>query len=603
VVGKYKAHYLLSTILLLASIFARSLEPKILQIAVDVVLQPPGMTEQQQQQGTAIDRLITPFLPENPATTVTYALLILALLYLLISLIRSSTLFVSSAVKHFATHKTIKKLRNQTFAHLQHVPLPFYNTISKGELMQRCTGDIDTIKDFIDQQIITFLRLTATFLFSLFLMFDIHPMYALYTVSLSPLIAYLSIVFFKKEKNIWKQHEAEADKLNSMVQENLHSIRIVSAFNNQAYEIEKFDRQNIRKREMGIKQSRLHATFWPLIDFFVNLQLMMAIIFGGYFVFIQEITVGELMGFYAYVSMIAYPMRQLGKVLSNMGMANVAMSRISEILSQPLETSLPENEKLTSLTGHITFDKVCFNYTPKEPQVLQQVSFHIEAGEKVAIVGQTGSGKTTLIKLLLGLYRPVSGQIRLDHVPLDQYPLPFIRKKIGLTFQSAFLFSTTIKNNISYAVNNPHISQIEQAAVTAGMADISSRFEKGMDTMVGEKGVSLSGGQKQRLALARTLLTEPDIVILDDTTSAVDRLTESKILSELNTSLKNKTVLMITHRMSVMEKAHRILLMKNGLCVAFDTFDAIQKRPEFIEMMQEKSAPKMELYPEISPLK
>lgn len=568
ILGKYRWYHTLSAILLLVSIIARAFEPKVLQVAVDGVIATFVGEHGQGLQGTNSD-IITRFfaylLPELTADNFGKILLLLGAIYMVISLIRGGFLFTSSAIKHHATQSTIYKLRNTTFDHIQFLPLKFFTTISKGELIQRCTGDIDTIKDFIDNQIIAFLRLSATFFFSFVMMYLIHPQYAWWSVCLAPFIFILSWVFFAKEKKVWKAHEEEADKLNTMVQENLNGIRVVAAFSNQQFEINRFKQQNIRKMHMGIQQAKLQATFWPLTDLLVNLQLVISVLIGGYFTIQGKISVGELLGFYSYISMVSYPMRQLGKVLSKMGMAIVAMGRISEILAYPLEsnegTYQPEH-----LSGKIEFKNVHFAYENQQT-VLSNFSLCIQSGEQVAIIGPSGAGKSTLIKLLLRFYEPSSGEILLDDVPLQHYDKAYLRRKIGAAFQKAFLFSTTINQNIAYAMDAWNEEGIDEAAKIARAYEMKLKFKHGFETMVGEKGVTLSGGQKQRVALARTVMVQPEIIILDDTTSAVDTVTEKAILKELDQSLEGKTALIIAHRIASIHKAQRIIVMDKGKIV------------------------------------
>lgn len=569
------------------SIIARSFEPKVLQLAVDGILVyfTEGVNDGVRDANDVVTRFFNYILPELKKENFTRILLLLGVFYMVISFFRGGFLFASSAIKHHATHSTIFKLRNRVFNHIQKLPLSFFAKISKGELIQRCTGDIDTIKDFIDQQIISFIRLSATFFFSFVMMYLIHPTYALYAICLAPLIFILSLVSFKREKKVWEAHEKEADKLNSMVQENLNGIRVVAAFSNQEFEKARFQAQNHRKMEKGIQQAKLQATFWPLTDLLVNLQLVIAVLVGGYFTLQSRITVGELMAFYSYISLVTYPMRQLGRVLSRMGMAIVAMGRISEILEEKREVDTgilaPDH-----LKGKITFKNVSFSYDQKH-QALDNISFTINAGEQLAIIGPSGAGKSTIIKLLLRFYEPDSGEILLDDVEIQKYDKSFLRAKIGAAFQKAFLFSTTIHNNIAYAAGDCEDLQIDDAAKVAKAFEMKSKFSEGFETMVGEKGVTLSGGQKQRVALARTVIVEPDVIILDDTTSAVDTITEKGILKELDGPLNGKTAIIIAHRIASIQKANSIIVMEEGKIVQKGTKESLKNAKGYYALVQE----------------
>lgn len=587
ILGKYKWYYIFSTVLLLVSIIARALEPKVLQVAVDNVISKyiSGTNLVESKNNDIVSRFFDYLLPKLNESNFGEILLLLGLIYMAISLLRSLFLFVSSAIKHHSTQSTIFRLRNTMFNHIQHLPLSFFSTISKGELMQRCTGDVDTIKDFIDQQIINFLRLSTTFIFSFIMMYFIHPTYAFYSVCLAPLIFVLSYYFFKKEIAVWEAHEKEADKLNSMVQENLNGIRVVAAFSNQEFEIQRFKKQNEAKMKMGVKQAKLQAYFWPLTDLICNIQIVISVIIGGYFTLQGAISVGELLGFNSYLGMVTMPMRHLGRILSRMGIALVAMERISEIIEKPLEEDLGEI-KSGNLSGKIEFKNVSFTYDGKQ-NVLEDVSFIIPSASQVAIIGESGSGKSTIIKLLLRFYEPTHGEILIDDIPIQKYNKSFLRAQIGSAFQKAFLFSSTIQQNINYTKMDAMEDEIDAAAAVAQAIEMKHKFNKGFNTLVGERGVTLSGGQKQRVALARTILANPTIIVLDDTTSAVDTITEKRILNELDNSLKGKTAIIIANRIASIQKASWIIVLDKGKVAQQGSQKDLLKNSDFYQSIQD----------------
>ena len=558
--GKNKWLYLSSTVFLLVSIFARSFEPKVLQMVVDHVVTPYFNTAAEISSDQLVSFLFQ-LVAKDGSVDFGVGLLLFGAFYVVISIIRGGSLFIAMVFKHKATQDTIKKLRDKLFLKIQKLPLSFLQKFSKGELIQRSTGDIDTVKDFIDQQITAFLRLISMFVFAFVLMFSMNATYAIYCVFLAPVIFVVSYMYFVREKKVWEAHELEADKLNDLVQENLNGIRTITAFTNQAFEIRKFKRQNLRKMKMGMKQTRLQAFYKPLIELLVNIQLIIAISAGGYFVINGTITLGVLLGFYAYISSVTYPLKHLGKVLSNMGMAMVAITRIQEVLEHPDEsdegTYIPE-----TLKGHLKFEDVSFSYDGKQT-VLHAISFEIQPGEKVAFIGPTGAGKSTIIKLLLRFYEPTKGTIYLDGIPLTAYPKSYLRREIGVAFQRAFLFSTTIKDNMVYGTNSFNYDEIDDVAKQADMINFKHKFPQGFDTLVGEKGVTLSGGQKQRVSLARTFFMNAKIAVLDDTTSAVDNHTEKNILKTIST-LTDKTTLIIAHRIASIRKADRIIVLDKG---------------------------------------
>ncbi|MGF1636568.1 MAG: ABC transporter ATP-binding protein [Cyclobacteriaceae bacterium] len=564
ILGGYKFWYVFSAVLLLVSIVARALEPKILQIAVDYVL--IGIEDRAASDalsGDFITNNMMGLLPETQNGKVGAALLALGFLYMIIAIVRSIFLFSSVTLKDSITERSIKRLRDNVFKHIQYLPLEFFSGISRGELIQRCTGDIDTIKRFIHQQVVAVLRLSGTFLFSFAMMWSMDWLQATLSIILSPLILYLGFRFFNEERKIWRLHEIEADKLNNMVQENLNGIRVVTAFSNQENEIDRFHRQNQRKMNMGLRQANLHAIYWPLTDFLVHLQLIISVLTGGYFVIQGRISVGELLGFYTYIGMVTYPMRQLGKVLSQMGMAVVATSRISEIMEYK-----PEMDEGTyiadDILGDIEFRNVSFTYPNEKKPALQHISFRLKAGQQLGITGSSGAGKSTIIKLLLRLYEPTEGVILLDGKDIKSYPKAYLRATMGVAMQKAFLFSRTLEQNIAYVHPQSTQYEIDEAARISEAYEMKLKFPDGFKTLVGEKGVTLSGGQKQRVVLARTLIKWPGVVIIDDATSAIDTVTEHKILKSLQSVLDNRTSIIISHRVASLKKSDIVLVMQEG---------------------------------------
>lgn len=561
-----KWQFLFSALLMIVSIFVRMLEPKVFQVAVDYVvpLFKNLSTEEQKKTDWFIDFLLS-FLDLFTTQSVVFLLVLLAGMYLLISLIRTSFTFIAQAINAHATEKSVEKLRNTFFAHIQKLPMDYFPKVSTGELIQRSTGDIETIRKFVGTQTIEVLRLVAIFVFSFMWIFVGNPTYGLVSIAVVPLIAFSAYFFFKKEQNIWQEHEDEADKLNAITQENISGIRVVQAFAREEQEKQKFDNQSLKKLGVALRHAKLHTIYWPLSDFLVHFQIIVSILFGGWLTVNGQITTGELVSFYTYILMVAWPLRQAGQLVSQMGMALVAMDRITEIMNAP-EEDYEQGSKTSSFKlEKIEFRNVWFKYSDNEDFVLKGTSFTIEPNEVVAILGPTGSGKSTVIKLLLRLYEPQKGEILLNDVPLNEYSKTLLRQKVGVALQSAFLFSDTVQNNIAYAHRTASELDVKNVARISGLGEIEQMFSQGYQTMVGEKGVSLSGGQKQRVSLARTLLQNPDILVLDDVTSAVDNATETEILENLKDKILRKTTLIITHRITTVPHTDKIIVMENGM--------------------------------------
>ncbi|HRK28715.1 MAG TPA: ABC transporter ATP-binding protein [Chitinophagales bacterium] len=566
----WKPYYLLSAVLLVVATFFRMLEPKVLQITIDGIIfwyQHNGLEDIKITDTLA--RWLYNLLPTPQPDNLNQLLWWAAIMYLSIALIRSAGTFISSAITAYSTEKATKRLRDNLFAYLQKLPLSFHVTATTGELIQRCTGDVDTVKRFIGTQVVDVVLLSAIFIFSFVMMFSIHAAYAIIAICLTPLIFIQSYLFFKRESKIWEEHEAEQDKLTSIVEENLGGIRVVKAFAQETAENQKFENQNQAKLSIGLRHVQLHANFWPLSDFLYHLQVVVSILAGGFYVLNNALTIGELSAFYSYIVMVGWPVRNIGRVISQLSMSLVAVERIATITDAPAEEYTGITG--TKVQGNIAFKNVWFKYPGSDEYVLKDVSFKVQSGQKIALMGPTGSGKSTIIALLSRFYEPDKGEILLDNVPLTQYNKQFLRSRIGVVLQKPFLFSTTIKRNIAYTNLHTPEEKLIEASTAASIHDIIHIFPQGYDTMVGEKGVSLSGGQKQRVTLARTLLETPDILVLDDATSAVDTETEYDIQQALERYIEQKTVFIIAHRVTAVQHTDKILVMQKGEVAHFDS--------------------------------
>ncbi len=588
VLDRWFNYYLLSAFLLVIGIALTSLEPKILQIAVDYVRSVLGEEKERPSQDF-ISELFYHLLSQLPSDHIGWILASLGSLYLLIALARGSFLLVSSALNANSTEKAMKSLRDTMFMHLQKLPLSYFVQTSKGELIQRATGDMDTVKNFAQNQIVEVIRLTAIFLFAFSMMAIVYWPYAIISVALVPLITWGGFIFFKKERIVWEEHEEEADRLNKCVQENLNGIRLVMASSSEDYEIQKFEEQNQRKLKVGLKHAWLHTHFWPFSEFLVLLQISLSIVAGGYFALQGKITLGELLSFFTYVGMVSWPLRQVGRILSQMGMATVAIERIFQVLSVRQEDYEPQGiSQPKPLRGDIVFDHVYFKYQPHtEKHVLQGISFRIKAGETVAFVGPAGSGKSTIINLLTRFYDPDAGTIYVDGQSTLMYDKPFLRDRIGLVLQKAFLFSASIRDNIAYAAPDADEKAILAAAEMAQAHMLENILAHGFNTVVGEKGVTLSGGQKQRVALARTILSHPDILILDDVTSAVDTETERIIFEKLTEEIRQKTTIIISHRITSIQHADRIFVLEKGRIVQEGNHRELMHQPGYYQQIHQ----------------
>ena len=601
VLDKWKPWYLTAGLLLAFSSIVRMLEPKIVQIAIDGVVKFYDTTLTN-HQGDFIVQFFYQLLPDIEANNLSWILFCIGLLLIAIVVLKATTWFIANVIVADSTEKAIKNFRDKLFAHIQQLSLSQMSKIPTGEMIQRCTGDIGTIQKFIGTQISELIRLAAIAIGAFGMMWMVHPTYALISVSLFLPIILTSYFFFKKEQSVWEEHENEQDKLTAIIQENLSGIRVVQAFAEEKNETSRFNAQNKAKRTIGVRHVDLHMLFWPFSDWLVNIQIALALMAGGYYSLLGEITVGEYASFFTYAIMVTWPMRNLGRIVSQLGMAGVAMERITQILNAETEQYGTSDQQLSEQLGTITFKNVWFAYPSAEKKnkgkwALENVSFHIDTGEKLAIMGSTGAGKSTIIALLLRFYEPDDGEILLNGKPLQDYDKAFLRKQFGVVLQKPFLFSTSIQANIAYARNNVEgemqlarqsavsAEEFEQAAKDACVSDFIGKMSDGYDTLVGEKGVTLSGGQKQRVALARTLLSNPSILVLDDATSAVDTETEFRMQQALNRRMKNKTTLIIAHRLTSVQHADKILVLENGKVLEFGTHQQLLDQQKFYKQI------------------
>jgi ATP-binding cassette subfamily B protein len=578
ILGKYKKFYIFSSGMLIVGVFIRMLEPKVLQIAVDKVIvyfQSDGKIT------FTPDDFITKFfytlLPDLRMENLQAILISLGIIFLVISLLRGFFTFTATAIAASSTEKATKNLRDRLFSHIQALPLAYHSKTPTGELIQRCTGDVETLRKFAATQVVEVIRLSAVFTGAFIMMLSINVTYALVSIIFVPVILIGSLYYFKKEMEIWNQHEKEQDKLSIIVQENLSGIRVVKAFAKENFEIDKFTKQNEEKRKWGLKLVKLNRIFWPTSDFMVNTQIALSIFFGGYLTLKNQLSIGEYTAFYSYSMFVTWPMRRIGQIVSEMGMATVAIKRLFSILDTEQEDYSGKNVAGEKLKGDIEFKDVSFKYEENEKhRVLNNISFKVNAGEKIALLGPTGAGKTTIISLLMRFFESDSGSILIDGKEIKNYSKEYLRSRFGVVLQKSFLFSTTIKDNIAYANPNSHIDEVIAASSAAKIHDIITEvFPDSYETIVGEKGVTLSGGQKQRVTIARTLLKDPDILIFDDSTSAVDSETEYEIQKELRKMIKGKTTFIIAHRLTSIQDCDRIIVLDKGNIIEEGTHEEL----------------------------
>jgi ATP-binding cassette subfamily B protein len=437
-----------------------------------------------------------------------------------------------------------------------------------GEILQRATSDVDAIRRFFADQAINAGRIVLLFSINLIAVFLLEYRLALISVAVIPFVLTASILFFRRISKAYEAYQDQDALLSTTLQENLTGVRVVKAFARQGYERDKFEGQNWEKYRRGKRLLTLHSLFWPITDILCGAQMLAGFAVGAIMTINGTITLGTFMAYAGILMWLIWPMRQLGRLIVDMSTGLVSFERVGEIISEQREP-LDEGtyQPNGNLHGEIVFEDVSFAYDGDE-NVLKHISFTAQPGQAIALLGSTGSGKTTVVNLLPRFYDYTDGHITLDGVDLQAYPRHYLREQIGIVEQEPFLFSRSIRENITYGVSR-EVSQdeIEAAARAAAIHDVIMSFPKDYGTLIGEKGVTLSGGQKQRVAIARTLLKDPRILILDDSTSSVDTETEGQIRRALEGLMEGRTTFIIAHRIQSVMKADLILVLDQGRIV------------------------------------
>lgn len=470
-----------------------------------------------------------------------------------------------------ASETIAKKLRDRLFGHLQELSYEYHVSAETGDLIQRCTSDVDVIRRFLGTQMVEIGRsifmITAVAIIMLNLDFNL----GLISLAIIPVIFFYSYFFFKRIQKTFKVVDEAEGSMSTTIQENLTGVRVVRAFGRQSYEIDKFDEKNVHMRDSVYKLIELFAQYWSSSDIICLSQTALVLCVGTVWAVQGKLSLGTLFAFTSYMGMLLWPVRQLGRILTDMSKAFVAIDRTQEILNIESEMTT-SGESFAPIEGRITFDHVSFEYEDGRT-ILDDVSFEIKKGETVAILGPTGSGKSTLVHLLARLYDTTEGHVKIDGKDVKEFDKKHLREYVGLILQEPFLFAKSIKNNISIAKPDADHHSVEDAAKTAVIHDKILEFNEGYDTLVGERGVSLSGGQKQRIAIARRVITNAPIVVFDDSLSAVDTETDAAIRHRLSQTDKSLTTIIISHRVSTLSEADRIMVLEEGKITQLGSHD------------------------------
>lgn len=554
-IGQNWTHFLWALIATIMMVIIGFLTPLLLSEIVDSILGSEPFTMP--------DFLMNPINALGGRDFLRQNLWIPALALILMNVVNGVFTFIKGRSSAIASENIARKLRNDLYRHLQHLPFAYHVKAQAGELIQRCTSDVDTIRRFLAVQVMEVVNTVLMVIIAMSILLPRSVPITLYSLILVPPLFVFATWFFKMVHKSFEVADEADGVLNAVLQENLSGVRVVRAFGQQEREVEKFDRVNNDLRKKNLRLNKLLAIYWGGGDAISMTQTLLTLVVCIIYACNGWITVGTLIVFTSTLGMLLFPIRQLGRTLSDAGKAMVSMKRVQAILHEEAEPDEP-NALKPDLHGDIVFDHVSFAYPDDNVPVLRDVSFTIPAGKTAAVLGGTGSGKSTMMYLLQRLYTPTSGKITIGGVDIQQIDRKYLRAHVGLILQEPFLYSKSIRENVGITAPEQEAERIEHAADIASASGFIAKADKGWETVVGERGVTLSGGQKQRIAIARTLLKDNNILIFDDSLSAVDTETDAQIRAALRHEQKDVTTLIISHRVTTLSQADLILVLENG---------------------------------------
>jgi ATP-binding cassette subfamily B protein len=517
--------------------------------------------------GNGIDTAVT---SGSRTTIVTLALILLGT-----TLLRSAGRFGDTYITQLVSQQASYDIRNTLYDHLHKLGFAYYDKAQTGQIMSRCTADIEAARTFLSAGILNLIQIFIIVFGVVGLLISLNWQLALLTLTFMPVIFWQTLYVSGKLRPIWAKVQQWIGVLGVTLQESLFGVRVVKAFTLQSREIGKFSSQAESLYGEQMAAARIQAVYTPVMTILVSLPTVIVLWFGGKQVIDGSLTIGGITQFILYLGMMAGFVSRLGQLAAMISRTISAGTRIFEILdTEPLIKDKPDAVELGRVNGNVEFKNVSFSYGTGT-SVLSDITFNVEPGKMVALVGGSGSGKTTIINLISRFYDVTGGSITIDGHDIRDVTLASLRKNVVVTQQDIFLFSETIRDNIAYGAPDASREQIESAAKTAQIHDFIMSLPKGYDTWVGERGVTLSGGEKQRIAIARSLLVNPAVLILDDSTSSVDAETEHLILRAMNKLIEGRTTFVITHRLPIIRNAGLILVLKDGRIIEQGTHAAL----------------------------
>lgn len=501
-------------------------------------------------------------------------LLCLAIFIVSLQGFRSILRFLDTYTKNKMNENVAKDLRDSIYKHVDKLSYTYHNNVDTGDLIQRCTTDVETTSRFASSRIIDFVHIISTIIVGAYRVGSINITLMLVSLALIPITGVASVIYFRYVSKKFKEIEDSESKMTTIIQENLASVRVVRAFNTEKYEMDKMDKQSKDYLNKSLKFSKVMAFYWGSSDALTMLQYTLTVAVSIYLAMQGKMDAADISACLMLMGMLIWPIRGLGRIISDYGKALVAAERIDEILRIPTEY-LNDGTKTPDIKGNIEFKNVSFKFDDSDKHLLNDITFDIKQGQTIAIVGKTGSGKSTLMNILTRMIDYDKGEIYLDGVELKEIKKQHVRKNIGIVLQNPFLFSKTIYDNIAIADNTVKKENIYEAARIAALQEEIEKFEEGYDTIVGERGTTLSGGQKQRVAIARILTSNKPVIVFDDSLSAVDTETDLMIRKALKEKNKDTTMIIITHRTTTAKEADKIVVLDNGIVSEIGTHEEL----------------------------
>lgn len=570
-----KPHMWLLVLVLLFTIInplTYSFVPQFIRYVVNVILGGEGISEGNITLPSFLLKFFESF--SDPLDSI----LVVGITLTLFQLFRGLIMFLNGYTKGKLGESISYDMRVDLYTHLQDLSYSKQNDIDTGDTIQRCTSDVDTIRSFITAQLPELLYIIISFGSGAIQMALIDVRIMLITLCVVPFTLTASIIYFKYvSKKFLEIEEIEAD-MTTALQENVNGVRVVKAFNNERFEIDKFNKKSGKYRDESRKLNNIMGIYWGTSDCLTMAQYGLTVTICIFLAKDHLIDTGDIIACMMYIGMLVWPIRSLGRIIGDFGKSAVSSKRVDEILEMPSDYD-NDGELTPTITGKVEFKDVSFKFDDTDNHLLNHISFTINAGETIAIVGKTGSGKSTIANILTRMLEYDQGEVLIDGVDLKQIKKKWIRENIGIVLQDPFLYNKSILDNIRIANMSLDQYKVHDAAKIAAIHEDITKFSLGYETMVGEKGVTLSGGQKQRIAIARMLILEKPIMIFDDSLSAVDTKTDLMIRNRLKTVNNQLTTIIITHRITTAKEADKIIVLENGVVSEIGTHQELANIP------------------------